>query len=273
MEEKARRPPRYLLEAEADDYQDESFVPPMSQWDSLSLTNGSGSVVSAPRLLRARGSNTGSLFHENVWPPPNEVMRDPLLTADDLGSSISLVTGIPIDTSQDSQPSSNPPSRPTSGHVPTAISTGETVGAVGRQKRSSAYGSVRSMDTVDFYNYNRSHSRAESIEPLLDSASPAGRTISPPPISLRTTAGSPPLSFRPGRTNMRVSYTVPIVSHRTVGSGYSASSMSPGNDIVTPASSSSENSEMLRDVLDAGLRTEEPQEVPPLYHTIRRDIP
>jgi hypothetical protein len=270
MEEKARRPPRHLLEAEADDYQDESFVPPTSQWDGMSLNNGSGSVVSAPRLLRARGSKTGSLFHENVWPPPNEVMQDPLLTSEDLGSSISLVTGIPMDTSRGSQTSLTPLSRPTSGHVPTAISTGEVVGAVGRQKRSSTY---ESMDTVDFYNYNRSHSRAESIEPLLDSSSPAGRTISPPPISLRTTAGSPPLSFRPGRTNMRVSYTAPNISHGTVGSGYSASSMSPGNDSVMAGSAGSENSEMLREVLNASSRTESPQEVSPLYHNIRRDIP
>lgn len=278
MEEKARRPPRHLLEAEADDDMDESFAPPMSKWDALSLTTGSGSVVSAPRLLRARGSNTGSLFHENVWPPPSEVMQDPLLTANDLGSSISLVTGIPIDTSEEPQQrsNSNSPSRPNSGYMPTAISTGEAVGAVGRQQRSSAYDSVRSMDSVDYYNYNRSHSRAESVEPLLDSAGPAGRTISPPPLSLRNTAGSPPPpSFRPGRTNMRISYTAPGLSHArtgTVGSSYSANSMSPGSDSL-PGSADTGNSELLRDVLSAGSRAETPQEIPPMYHTIRRDIP
>jgi len=37
----------------------------------------------APHLLRARGSETGSIFHEGVWPPPGEESRlvDPLMKA------------------------------------------------------------------------------------------------------------------------------------------------------------------------------------------------
>lgn len=296
MREQSRRPARHLLEAEADDYRNESFIPPMSQWDALSLTTGTGSIVSAPKLLRARGSKTGSLFHENVWPPPTEAIQDPLLTHQDLGSSISLAMGIPIDvsTSQDApQPGSH--SRPTSAQFPMAVSTNEVVGAVGRQQCSSAHDSVRSMDYTNFDVYDRSHSRAESTLPLLDSAAPAARTISPP-LTHQNAPTPPPSFMRPNRTNMRVSYTASDMSQSgsspshprpaMMDSGYSATSISPLNtrsqnissDGGLPSSAGSGDSELLRDVMLAGSRGETSmssnvQEIPPLYHTLRRDIP
>ncbi|CAG8713920.1 4341_t:CDS:2, partial [Acaulospora colombiana] len=168
-EEKQRRLPRRLLEDEADDF---DLPAPMTQWDGTSLTTSSS--ASAPRLLRARGSQTGSLFHENVWPPPTEVMQDPLVTSHDLGSSISLAMGLPVEMSSPQQM-----------HPGVAFTSAEPIGAVGRQQRSSGYESVRSMDSFD---YGRAHSRAESAEPLLENTA---RNISPPPLMLHT---SPPAS-------------------------------------------------------------------------------
>ena len=221
LAEKNKRPTRHLLEDEAD-------YPPaqMAQWDAYSAT---GSTMSAPRLLRARGSQTGSLFHEDVWPPPNEVMQDPLLTSQDLGSSISLAMGLPYDASSELQAS------------PDAASPSEMMGSLGRMHRSSAYDSIRSTDSMD---YNRSHSRAESSAPLLDDA---GRAISPPSPSTRPTNMASPSSARgrdSRRSNLRVSYTADEMGgfmnraahyrSGTSNSVYSTTSMSPQNDGVSP---------------------------------------
>lgn len=54
-----------------------------------------------PRLLRARASESGSIFEESVWPPPapGSRLRDPLAAdaagADDLGSIVDRVMGPP----------------------------------------------------------------------------------------------------------------------------------------------------------------------------------
>jgi hypothetical protein len=53
---------------------------------------------SPPILLRARGSETGSIFHEDVWPPPAETSRlvDPIVQASsqvDLGSIVDDIMG------------------------------------------------------------------------------------------------------------------------------------------------------------------------------------
>lgn len=46
-------------------------------------TTNTQNSATAPHLLRARGSETGSIFHEGVWPPPGEESRlvDPLIKA------------------------------------------------------------------------------------------------------------------------------------------------------------------------------------------------
>lgn len=245
----------------------------MGQWDNGSLTTGS--VTSgAPRLLRPRGSQTGSLFHENVWPPPNEVIQDPLITPDDLGSSISLAIGMPLAQT-----------------VATATTTSEAVGA-GRQRRrvvsSSAYESVRSLDTTD---YDRSHSRSDSIEPLLDQNT-AGRTMSTsPPSSMRPI--SPPnysMTTRPrdgrfSRSNLRASYTaddlgtIPHVTWSPQGarqSLYSVTSIPKHELSSSPASlvpdlALNDNSDLVRDVLLAGERagSTDSREIPPIKRTNR----
>jgi hypothetical protein len=180
-------------------------------WDSTSVTSGGSS--SAPRLLRARGSRTGSLFQEDVWPPPSEVMEDPLLTSQDLGSSISLAMGYPTDGSPTSPPDVSP-TQPNP--APVGISSADAYAlAAGKhlnQQRSSAYDSVRSADSADYYYHGRSNSRAESAEPLLDDR---GQTISPPPLhqrsatlaANRTTSPTNMTDRRTRKSNLRVSYT------------------------------------------------------------------
>ncbi|KIM28724.1 hypothetical protein M408DRAFT_329184 [Serendipita vermifera MAFF 305830] len=279
LEEKRakERPPRHLLEDEADDYSFGRGPPMMAQhWDSTSFTSG-GSSPSAPRLLRARGSKTGSLFQEDVWPPPSEVMQDPLLTAHDIGSSLSLAIGLPVEggsTSSQadvSQTEFKQPS-PTNNLMSSADAYAfgaAPVGAGHPMQRSSAYESIRSNDSADYYYHAHSHSRAESAEPLLDDA---GRgSVSPPPMASRNLAASPTntLDRRARRSNLRVSYTAddfqhvagsspPRADHSRAGTGHSVGSISPRNEhlVASPVE---------------GISTGRTEEVPPMYHTIPRD--
>lgn len=269
------RPPRHLLEDEADDFHfGGRGGPPMmaQQWDSTSFTSG-GSSPSAPRLLRARGSRTGSLFQEDVWPPPNEVMQDPLLTAHDLGSSISLAMGFPQEGSSSSPPEvSQTELKQPSPTNPVSSADAYAFGAVPMghpTQRSSAYDSIRSADSADYYYNGRSHSRAESSEPLLDDA---GRgSVSPPPVAARNLTTSPTntMDRRARRSNLRVSYTAddfqpasnsspPRPGHFRPGTRNSAGSISPQNETLTASPH------------EGGLN-EQAEELPPLYHTIPRD--
>ncbi|KAG8821464.1 hypothetical protein FRC19_007772 [Serendipita sp. 401] len=268
LAEQQKRQPRHFLEDEADDF---DLPPHMAQWDARSLTTGSS--TSAPRLLRARGSQTGSLFHENVWPPPNEVMEDPLVTHQDLGSSISLAMSFPIDslTQQDGAVSSTLPAS----------------GSIGRRERSSAYDSLLSTDSVE---WNRSHSRAESADPLLDSA---GRATSPSPLPIRPVSSTSQTMGRgrdSRRSNLRVSYTADEFGQGTsrhlhqgssTGNAYSSSPIPLQVDYLTSSSSGgipitlpTQSGDLVRDVLQVGSRGGTPfrqEEIPPQYHTIPTD--
>ncbi|KAG8832831.1 hypothetical protein FRC17_000585 [Serendipita sp. 399] len=267
LAEKQKRQPRHLLEDEADDF---DLPPHMMQWDAHSLTTGSS--VSAPRLLRARGSQTGSLFHENVWPPPNEVMEDPLVTHEALGSTISLAMSFPLDSL----------THPAGGAEPSVATTG----SIGRQQRSSAYDSILSTDSAE---WNRSHSRAESGDPLLD---PSSRAVSPSPLIRPTSATSQTLGRGRDsrRSNLRVSYTADefgqgaAVGRFQPGSGYGSTYSSPPTSQVDYLASSpnggvslaapTDSGDLERDLLQAGSRVRNPprqEELPPQYHTIPMD--
>jgi hypothetical protein len=291
-EQAKQRPPRHLLEDEADDFNFASRggPPTMAQhWDSTSIKSGGSS--SAPRLLRARGSRTGSLFQEDVWPPPNEVMEDPLLTSQDLGSSISLAMGYPSDGSPTSPPDASP-IQPNP--APAGISSADAyafgaapVGKQPNQQRSSAYDSIQSIDSADYYYHGRSHLRAESVEPLLDDR---GQTISPPPshqrsatlAANRTTSPTNMTDRRTRKSNLRVSYTASNVGYDnspsrpehfrsgTAMSDQSAGSFSPRTEMQT----SPEEGEMHGVIGEPdvkGTGNEQAEEIPPLYHTTRRD--
>lgn len=262
LAERQKRSSRHLLEDEAEDF---DMSTPMGQWDGSSVT--ASTVNAAPRLLRPRGSRTGSLFHENVWPPPTEVMQDPLLTADDLGSSISLVMGPPA--------------------PPVALTTPEAVGIGGGRQPITAYDSftVRSNDSID---YGRSHSRADSGEPLLDNSravtSPYGFSLmSSGFASMSTPTITPrPRDSRGGRSHLSNSYTAEDLAypHSRVGSSYSTASLgrrvvnaSPLGDMSS--SVDTDDSRILREVLDAGSRAgtptaDRPRDSPPSYSITRR---
>lgn len=291
-EQAKQRPPRHLLEDEADDFNFSSRGgPPMmaQHWDSTSITSGGSS--SAPRLLRARGSRTGSLFQEDVWPPPSEVMEDPLLTSQDLGSSISLAMGHPADGS----PTSPPDISPTQPNLaPAGISSADAyaIGAVPvgghlNQQRSSAYDSIRSADSAEYYYHGMSHSRGESAEPLLDDS---GRTISPPPLQQRsatlmanrTTSPTNMTDRRTRKSNLRVSYTAGNVGYGTSptkpehfrsGTGMSeqsAGSLSPQTEMQTSPEEGGMHG-VIEQPDANGTGNEQAEEIPPLYHTIPRD--
>jgi hypothetical protein len=252
-------------------------------WDSASFTSGGSS--NAPRLLRARGSRTGSLFQEDVWPPPSEVMEDPLLTSQDLGSSISLAMGYPTDgSSLPSQPDVSPAQLSAS---PAGISSADAyafgAGPMGghlNQQRTSAYDSIRSADSAEYYYHGRSHSRAESAEPLLDDPR---RTTSPPPVQQRTTTSPTNTTDRRTRkSNLRVSYTADNAGHGssptspehlrsgTGMSGQSAGSFSPRTEMqISPEEGGMHGMIGGSDANVPG--NEQSEELPPMYHTIPRD--
>jgi len=258
-------------------------------WDSASFTSGGSS--SAPRLLRARGSRTGSLFQEDVWPPPNEVMEDPLLTSQDLGSSISLAMGQPADGSPTSPPDVSP-TQPNP--APAGISSADAyaIGAVPvgghlNQPRSSTYDSIRSADSADYYYHGRAHSRAGSAELLLDDS---GRTISPSPLQQRsatliTNRATSPTNMtdrRPRKSNLRVSYTAGTVGYDnsptnpehfrsgTGMSGQSAGSFSPQTEMQTSPEEGGMHGVIGEPDVN-GTGNEQAEELPPLYHTSPRD--
>lgn len=293
LEEKQarQRPPRHLLEDETEefDFGSRNGPPVMAQhWDSTSLASGGSS--GAPRLLRARGSRTGSLFQEDVWPPPNEVMEDPLLTAHDLGSTLSLAMGLPMDNSTTSQTDVSPTQQ---NSASTAVSSADAyaIGAMpavgnSNQQRVSAHESIRSTDSVDYYPHAWSHSRADSVEPLLDDA---GRTISPPPMQRsptpttnRTTSPTNTTDRRTRKSNLRVSYTAgnaefgtSPMGHEHIRSGTGMSGHSAGSISPRTEMQSSPEEGRMHEIIGRPYahRTgaERALELPPLYHTISRD--
>lgn len=54
------------------------------------------SPFTPPRLLRARGSETGSIFHESVWPPPSAAsqMMDPLTSPSQSVNLARIITDV-----------------------------------------------------------------------------------------------------------------------------------------------------------------------------------
>lgn len=71
---------------------------PYGQLPRSLVYGGPPSPSGAPRLMRSRASETGSVFHEEVWPPPGENSRlvDPLIagsSAIDLQAVVADVMG------------------------------------------------------------------------------------------------------------------------------------------------------------------------------------
>jgi len=153
--------PRHFLEDE--------LAETMRQWDySPRLT-----MESSPRLLRPRGSSTGSLFREDVWPPPQETFHDPIMTPHDLGSTVSLVMGPPPES-----PVSPASHRSSNDEAAVALTTATAVGTGKLAIRAYDTSSISSSSAYSYDNQQPElgHSRAVSTDPLLP-----GQTSSPTP--------------------------------------------------------------------------------------------
>lgn len=233
----------------------------MRQWDGGSPLT----IESSPKLLRPRGSSTGSLFHENVWPPPQEAFHDPIMTPHDLESTVSLVMGPPPESlvSPASQRSSND-------EPAVAVTT-----AVGAGRRAIRAQDASSISSGSIYSYDNpqpepGHSRAMSTDPLLPRQSPSPTSPLAPlranpaiiakfqeATNQRTRAyrrstlsesftpeepPPPPCSFPPS------SYHRPSHSRRA----YSAADLYTGSS----PDNASDESEILRAVLTAGSSTD-----------------
>jgi hypothetical protein len=249
--------PRHFLEDE--------LAETMRQWDERSPRF---TIESSPRLLRPRGSSTGSLFRENVWPPPQEAFHDPIMSPHDLGSTVSLVMG-PLPGS----PVSPVSHRSSNDEAAIALTSTTAVGAGRLANRASDTISLSSSSVYSCDNQQPElgHSRAVSTDPLLPSqASPTPplapmRAYHPNPAYLakvqeatnqrsrayrRTTLSE---SFTPDEAAAAAvpppsSYPRPSQPRR----GYSAADPYTGQS----PDSASEDSELLRAVLTAGSSTE-----------------
>ena len=291
--------PRHFLEDE--------LAETMRQWDESSPRVA---IESSPRLLRPRGSSTGSLFRENVWPPPQEAFHDPIMTPHDLGSTVSLVMGPPPES-----PVSPASHRSSNDEAAIALTTATAVGA-GRL-------AIRAYDTIsissssvyscDNQQPDLGHSRAVSTDPLLPRQAstptpplPPMRGYHPNPAYIakvqeatnqrsrayrRSTLSE---SFTPDEAAIAVSSSPPSSFPKPPQSrrGYSAADSYTGQS----PDNASEDSELLRAVLTAGSSTDLasvprnavdlpasvpanssvahiplPDEPPPQYDTVQRD--
>ena len=134
----------------------------MRQWDPGNSPRPT--TESSPRLLRPRGSSTGSLFREDVWPPPQETFEDPIMTPHDLESTVSLVMGPPPES-----PVSPEPQRSSNDAAATALTTVAAVGAGRLAIRAHDSSSISSSSVHSYDNQQPElgHLRAVSTDPLL----------------------------------------------------------------------------------------------------------
>ena len=252
--------PRHFLEDELAD--------PMRQWD-----NGSSpppTIGSSPKLLRPRGSSTGSLFREEVWPPPQETFHDPIMTPHDLGSTVSLVMGPPPPES----PLSPPSHRSSNDEAAAAVTTATAVGAGRRAIRAYDTSSVSSSSVHSYDNQQPElgFSRALSTDPLLprqtSPTSPVApmRGCHPNPVyvtKMQEAANQRSRAYR--RSTLSESFTpeenasvpssFPPSSYPRASQsrrGYSAADVYAGSS----PDNTSEDSELLRAVLIAGSSTD-----------------
>ena len=252
--------PRRFLEDE--------LAEPMRQWDDGSsppLT-----IESSPRLLRPRGSSTGSLFREDVWPPPQEAFHDPIMTPHDLGSTVSLVMGPPPPGS----PVSPPSHRSSNDEAAVAVTTATAVGAGKRAVRAYDTSSVSSSSIYSYDNQQPelSPSRAMSTDPLLPrqtsptSCLPPMRGYHPNPAytaKMQEAANQRSRAYR--RSTLSESFTPEEIASAPSSfppssyprlpqsrKGYSAADAYAGSS----PDNTSEDSELLRAVLTVGSSTD-----------------
>ncbi|TFK26982.1 hypothetical protein FA15DRAFT_754666 [Coprinopsis marcescibilis] len=96
-EEKKRKESKNLLEGEGFYDDDDPFAAgPYGRSGPLSGATGARSPSPTPSLIRSRASEAGSIFHEAVWPPPQDPMMDPIQRGSsqvDLNTIVDTVMG------------------------------------------------------------------------------------------------------------------------------------------------------------------------------------
>ncbi len=256
--------PRHFLEDE--------LAENMRQWDYGGSPRPT--IESSPRLLRPRGSSTGSLFRENVWPPPQEAFHDPIMTPHDLESTVSLVMGPPPE-------SPLPPASLRSSNDEAAIAL-TNVTAVGAGRLAIRAYDTSSISSSSVHSYDNQqpepgHARAVSTDPLLptqaSSPTPAlapmrGHHPNPAYISkVQEATNQRSRGYR--RSTLSESFT----PDETAAAAAAAASSSPPSAYPRPPQSrrgysaadpyygqspdsASEDSELLRAVLTAGSSTD-----------------
>lgn len=198
---------------------------------------------------------SGSIFHEGVWPPPSERSRleDPILAGSnvDLHSIVDDVMGANVDnhgrwSSADTASSSSP--LLASGMAGAAVAAGPS----GKRKggRSSLGGAASETSPLNPTSHNRQQS-ADSSGGYSDA-----------PYSDYT--GLPPGAAPPIVRGKSIS-TTGSPRQRAIGpSGF-------GSLMVVNASPEEDSQENAMPLVDLTPAEEIPREIPPLYHLIRRD--
>lgn len=111
-----------LLDGEFDDDEDDDGVPMRRYRDAVpghsAELSSSTTHSSAPSLFRARGAETGSVFREQVWPPPGEGSQfvDPFV-GDVRGASAADLSKIVDDVMGPSMSAGLPPGDPRPRHA------------------------------------------------------------------------------------------------------------------------------------------------------------
>ncbi|KIJ54209.1 hypothetical protein M422DRAFT_241460 [Sphaerobolus stellatus SS14] len=227
----------------------------LAEDDDFDLAGGGGSGPRQPRLpplLPVRGVETGSVFHEGVWPPPSERSRleDPIRAGSnvDLNSIVDDVMGTPVNNDHSRWSSTD-----TAGSsVPLLPASAMAAAATGKRKgnRPSFGGGPSETSPLNPGGHDRQRS--------IDSNGTFGSPSSPDYSAL------PPGAAAPILRGTSVSTTGSPRTERRAPSGF-------GSLMVVNASPSEED-ENAMPLVDLTPGTEEPlREIPPLYHMIRRD--
>jgi len=227
-----------------------------------------------PQLLRPRGTETGSIFHEGVWPPPGESSRleDPLLAGSnvDLTSIVDSVMGEgnhhhDRSSSADTAASTSPllanfsGGRAGKGYPPSAFAS--VASQPGARERSRLGLSSDPSETTPLNPSGHAHQLS------IDTNSPG----SPRPDSsvLPPGAAPPYVRSKAGEASspMSASGSPPSdVQHLRGGGGLMPSGL--GSLMVVNSTPGVERDNPL---VDFSPSREPPKEIPPLYHMIRRD--
>jgi len=237
-----------------------------------------------PRLLRARATESGSIFHEGVWPPPGHSLVDPIMAASEVDLS-SIVDSVMGNDSPDRR------------HQMDGLGSGEHIRGGFNQSSGSGSGS----DGSGGYAYHAVHARdmsqasVASQTPLVNRALITNSPTSPRSVTfVDSPRATKAREASAGRSRLSIA-TVPTentpltedIAAGDIGTGnrerpsrastaslYSTVSLHPQTGLP-PGAAPAAPPPLLVDVDPGpeyhGQAAETMREIPPLYHMIRRD--